>query len=223
MSEFIAELPSRPMVFVLDDEPAVRDSLQCLLESEQYAVRTFATPDQFLHSGELPRPACLILDLTMPGMSGLEVLRMVECLRPRLPTIVLTGYADVMTAVSAMRLGAVHLLEKPCGDHELLNAVSEAFAQALTLADWQQHADAVQLRLKRLSPRERQLFEQFVEGDNINQIADRLGTSTNTVRNQRSSILKKMEADSVADLVRMVLAERHGGFEFRSPKSEIRI
>ena len=173
--------PTRPMVFVLDDEPSVRDSLQCLLESERYAVRTFATPDQFLHSGELPRPACLILDLTMPGMSGLEVLRLIDRMRPRLPTVVLTGYADVTTAVTAMRLGAVHLLEKPCGDGELLGAVSEAFAQALTFADWQHHADAVQLRLKRLSPRERQLLDQFVQGDNLNQIAERLGTSANTV------------------------------------------
>lgn len=200
--------PTRPMVFVLDDEPAVRDSLQCLLESARYAVRTFATPDQFLGSGELPRPACLILDLTMPGMSGLEVLRMVECLRPRLPTVVLTGYADVTNAVMAMRLGAVHLLEKPCGDNELLTAVSEAFAQAVTLVDRQQYADALQFRLKRLSPRERQLLEQFVQGGNIKDIAGRLGTSANTVRNQRCSILKKMEAESVADLVRMVLAER---------------
>ncbi len=200
--------PTRPMVFVLDDEAAVRDSLQCLLESARYAVRTFATPDQFLGSSELPRPACLILDLTMPGMSGLEVLRIVECLRPRLPTVVLTGYADVANAVTAMRLGAVHLLEKPCGDNELLKAVSEAFAQAVTLVDRQQYADTMQFRLKRLSARERQLLDHFVQGENIKTIAGRLGTSANTVRNQRCGILKKMEAESVADLVRMVLAER---------------
>lgn len=193
------------LVFVLDDEPAVRDSLQELLESEHYQVRTFGSPSLFLQHLEPNRRACLILDLKMPEIHGLEVLREVMRRKQRLPTIVLTAHAEVPAVVSAMKTGAVNLLEKPCGDEQLLNAVRDALAQSEQRCELQANCEAVQSKIGRLSIREREILHQLVSGKNVKQIGLQFGTSPNTVRNQRGSILEKMEADSMADLVRMVL------------------
>lgn len=192
-------------VFVLDDEPAVCDSLRDLLESEHYQVRTFGSPREFLQSPDSRHKACLILDLKMPEMNGLDVLQAVMRLKPRLPTIVLTAYAEVPSVVSAMKAGAINLLEKPCGDDQLLNAVRDAIAQSEQCCEQQTSSEAVQSKISRLSLREREILQQLIAGKNVKQIALQFGTSPNTVRNQRGSILEKMEADSMADLVRMVL------------------
>ncbi len=193
------------LVFVLDDEPAVRDSLCELLESEHYQVRAFGSPSEFLQSPDPKQKACLILDLKMPEMHGLDVLQAVAHQKPRLPTIVLTAHAEVPSVVSAMKAGAVNLLEKPCSDDQLLNAVRDAIAQSQQSCEQQTTFEAVQTKLSRLSLREREILQQLIAGKNVKQIALQLGTSPNTVRNQRGSILEKMEADSMADLVRMVL------------------
>ena len=193
------------LVFVLDDEPAVRDSLCELLESEHYQVRAFGSPREFLQSPDPKQKACLILDLKMPEMHGLDVLQAVMRQKPRLPTIVLTAHAEVPSVVSAMQAGAVNLLEKPCSDDQLLNAVRDAIAQSKQCCEQQTSSEAVQTKLSRLSIREREILQQLIAGKNVKQIALQLGTSPNTVRNQRGSILEKMEADSMADLVRMVL------------------
>lgn len=202
----IAKETHDSMVFVLDDEPAVRDSLRDLLESEHYQVRAFGSPSEFLQSSDLNRKACLILDLKMPEMHGLDVLQAVMLRKPRLPTIVLTAYAEVPAVVSAMKTGAVNLLEKPCSDDQLLDAVRDAIAQSEQCHEQQTNCDAVQNKISRLSVREREILQQLISGKNVKQIALQLGTSPNTVRNQRGSILEKMEADSMADLVRMVVA-----------------
>ncbi len=192
-------------VFVLDDEPAVRDSLRELLESEHYQVHTFGSPNEFLQSPDTRQHGCLILDLKMPGIHGLEVLRAVMCQKPSLPTIVLTAFAEVPAVVSAMKAGAVNLLEKPCSHDQLLAAVRDAIAQSEQDCEQQTSSDEVQAKINRLSLREREIFQQLISGMNVKQIALNSGTSPNTVRNQRSSILEKMEADSLAQLVRMVL------------------
>ena len=211
----VSNLPVRPgqvenlshtsTVFVLDDEPAVCDSLRDLLEAEHYQVHTFDSPKAFLQSVGQSQNACLILDLNMSEMNGLDVLQIVMRQKPKLPTIVLTAYAKVSSVVSAMKSGAVNLLEKPCSDVQLLDAVRDAIAQSEQHCDRQTSSDAVQHKLTRLSIREREILEQLVSGKNVKQIALELGTSPNTVRNQRGSILEKMEADSMAELVRMVL------------------
>lgn len=193
------------LVLVLDDEPAVRDSLRDLLESEHYQVRTFGSPSEFLRSPVPKQKACLILDLKMPEMHGQDVLQAVMRQKPKLPTIVLTAHAEVPAIVSAMKTGAVNLLEKPCSDVQLLDAVRDAIAQSEQCCELQASAEAVHYRISRLSLREREILEQLISGKNVKQIALQLGTSPNTVRNQRGSILEKMEADSMADLVRMVL------------------
>jgi two-component system response regulator FixJ len=192
-------------VFVLDDEPAVRDSLRDLLESEHYQVRTFGSPGEFLRAPDSRQRACLILDLKMPEIHGIEVLQSVMQQRPRLPTIVLTAFAEVPVVVTAMKLGAMNLLEKPCSDSDLLEAVREAIAQSAQCCEQHASSNAAQTKLCRLSLREREVLDLLVAGKNVKQIAMQLGTSPNTVRNQRGSILEKMEAESMADLVRLVL------------------
>ncbi len=201
----IATETHNSLVFVLDDEPAVRDSLRDLLESEHYQVRTFGSPSEFLQSSVPNRKACLILDLQMPEMHGLNVLQAVMQRKLKLPTIVLTAYAEVPSVVLAMKTGAVNLLEKPCSDDQLLDAVRDAISQSEQCCEQQASSEAVQSKITRLSIREREILQQLVSGKNVKQIALQLGTSPNTVRNQRGSILEKMHADSLTDLVRMVL------------------
>lgn len=198
-------------VFVLDDEPAVRDSLRCLLETEHYRVETFDSPNQFLRTASARPCACLILDLKMPQVQGLDVLQAVMKWQPQLPTIVLTAYADVPSVVRAIKMGAVNLLEKPCGDEQLLSAVQEALEQGTQWQRQQSSCSELEHRINRLSAREREILNELVGGKNIKQVAQMFGTSPNTVRNQRSSILQKMEAASLADLVRIMFGGRLAG------------
>lgn len=193
------------MVFVLDDEPAVCDSLRDLLESEHYQVRTFDSPTKFLQSATARSNACLILDLKMPEINGLDVLQALMLRKPKLPTIVLTANAEVPAIVLAMKSGAVNLLEKPCSDQQLLDAVRDALTQSEPHREQPNGGESVAAKLNKLSQREREILKELVAGQNVKQIAMRLGTSPNTVRNQRGSIVEKMEANSMADLVRMVL------------------
>ena len=204
-SRQVENLPHAATVFVLDDEPAVRDSLRDLLESEHYQVRTFDSPKQFLQSATSQPNTCLILDLKMPEINGLDVLQAVMRKKPKLPTIVLTAYAEVPAIVSAMKSGAVNLLEKPCSDQQLLNAVRDALAQSEQRREPSAGGEPVSAKISRLSQREREILKELVAGHNVKQIALRFGTSPNTVRNQRGSIVEKMEANSMTDLVRMVL------------------
>ncbi|MFM9966619.1 MAG: response regulator transcription factor [Planctomycetaceae bacterium] len=196
------------MVFVLDDEPAVCDSLRDLLESEHYLVQTFDSPTKFLQTMTSRSNACLILDLKMPEINGLDVLQALTLRKPKLPTIVLTANAEVPSIVTAMKSGAVNLLEKPCSDQQLLNAVRDALAQSEPHREQPVSGESVAAKLSKLSQREREILKELVAGHNVKQIAMQLGTSPNTVRNQRGSIVEKMEANSMADLVRMVLEAR---------------
>lgn len=141
-------------------------------------------------------------------MNGLEVLQLVARQKPRLPTIVLTAFADTPSIVTAMRSGAVNLLEKPCSDVQLLDAVREAMAQSDQQRQQASTSDNLQEKISHLTTREREILEELVTGKNAKQIGLKLGTSPNTVRNQRASVLEKMGAESMADLVRMVLEGR---------------
>jgi FixJ family two-component response regulator len=195
----------KPTVYVLDDEPAMRDSLRELLESADYQVATFGSPKEFLHVSDFSAHACLILDLKMPEISGLEVLVALNRRRLLLPTIVLTAAAEVPTIVSAMKSGAVNLLEKPCGEAPLLAAVREALSRSTPPTDRPLRAEDLSLRMPRLSAREQEVLKELLAGFNVKQIARKLGTSPNTVRNQRRSILEKAGVETVADLFRMIL------------------
>jgi FixJ family two-component response regulator len=198
-------MKQRPTVFVVDDDPSVRDSLRCLLESAGFAVETHATAHDFLEHYQPSRRGCLLLDVRMPGMDGLELQRRLAEKSIFLPIIILTAYADVPLAVKALQAGAADLVEKPYDEDDLLRRIESAIARDIKLHWDQAEPAAIGARLAKLTDRERQVMDRLVAGKWVKAIAAEFGTSPNTVRNQRARILEKMQADSVADLVRMVM------------------
>jgi two-component system, LuxR family, response regulator FixJ len=197
-----------PLVYVVDDEASIRDSLAMLLRSVNLASRTFADAKSFLAAWE-PRPAsCLVADVRMPGMSGIELQEVLRGRGAHLPIIVITGHGDIAMAVRAMKAGAADFIEKPFHDQTLLDAVHRALersadpsvaAEALDLA-------ALRSRIAALTPREREVMALVVEGRPNKAVATRLGLSTRTVEVHRAKAMEKMHARSLADLVRMAIA-----------------
>lgn len=197
-----------PMVFVVDDDASVRKSLTRVLAASGYAVEQFASAGDFLARERYARPCCLVLDVRMPGLSGLDLQTALAAAGRRLPIVFVTGHVDVPMTVKGMRNGAVDWLTKPFGAKELLNAVERAVAK-----DVQDRSDAarvaeVEERAKRLSPRELQVFALVVTGMLNKQIAGLLGVVEKTVKVHRARVMTKMQAGSVAELVR--LADRLG-------------
>ena len=198
-------------VFVVDDEPSVRDSLRCLLESAGFVVETFATATEFLNRGGESHRSCLLLDLRMPGMDGMQLQEQLAEQEIYLPIIILTAHADVPTTVRALRAGAVDLVEKPYDDEDLIARIESAIARSIAVEWTESERATIAAKLATLSVRERQVLEGIVAGKWVKMIAQELGTSHNTVRNQRARLLEKMGAESDADLVRMVMVDRMGG------------
>lgn len=190
-------------VFVVDDDPAVRDSIAVMLDQAGFRVCPFASPREFLDVYSPRDAGCLILDLRMPEMSGLEVQQALQRLGPSLPVIFLTGYGDVPTTVRAIKGGAIDFLEKPVTPDTLVDRVRHALAED----DRQRSAQAEQRRVlqryARLSPRERQVMDLVTQGLGSKEIARELGISHRTVENHRARVLEKMQAQNVADLCRM--------------------
>jgi RNA polymerase sigma factor (sigma-70 family) len=195
-------------VFVVDDDSSVRDALRCMLEAAGHRVETFASAEAFLAGYDPSRRGCLLLDVCMPGMDGLALQDRLVQQRVYLPIIVLTGHADVPMAVRALRAGAVDFVEKPFDEADLLRRIEEALIRSVQCTSSEAERAAIRERLAGLSQRERQVLDLLVAGKWVKAIAAELGTSPNTVKNQRASILEKMEAESVPDLVRMVLIAR---------------
>ncbi len=195
------------LVYVVDDEPAIRDSLALLLRSVGLATRTFEGAQAFLDACAPLPGACLLVDVRMPGMSGLELQ---EALRARgvgLPVIVLTGHGDIAMAVRAMKAGATDFIEKPYNDQVLIDAVHRALAAARSpQAEPAADRAGIEARLATLSPREREVMQLVVDGRPNKVIATRLGLSTRTVEVHRAKVMEKMAARSLAELVRMALA-----------------
>ena len=194
-------------IFVVDDDDAVRDSLDALLSHRGFTVKTFGSSAVFLDRiAELAERACLLLDIRMPGMDGLEVLSRVVVRKLPLAIVMITGHADVPTAVRAMKTGAVDFIEKPFTQDTILVAVSKAFdslndAQP-TSAEVQQIAE----RIASLSPRERDVLERLVDGLTNKEIARELDISPRTVEVYRAGVMDKMEARNLSALVKMGLA-----------------
>ncbi|HWC75005.1 MAG TPA: response regulator [Gemmatimonadales bacterium] len=197
-------------VFVVDDDASVRKSLERLLSSVGYRVQTFESARDFLGRPQAPAdgPQCLILDIRMPGISGLDLQTSLRSSGANIPIIFSTGFGDVTSSVRAMKIGAVDFLTKPIDEEELLAAVE----RGLMLDAEMRRVDALMMTLtnrqSRLTPRENQVFGLVVTGMLNKQIAGRLGTCERTIKVHRARIMKKMEANSVADLVRM--ADRLG-------------
>jgi FixJ family two-component response regulator len=191
------------LVYVVDDEAAVRKALSLLIRSAGLEVITFASASAFMEHPRADRPACLVLDVRLAGSSGLDLQSTLGETRHSLPIVFLTGYGDVPMTVRAMKGGALDVLLKPCDDRELLAAIERALARSrAALADSAERR-ALEQRIPSLTPREREVLALVVTGRLNKQIAAELGNAEKTVKIHRGRMMRKMEADSVAELVRM--------------------
>ena len=198
------------MVFVIDDDEALRDSLQSLLESIGLPVATFASTAQFLASKLPDVPSCLVLDVRLPGMSGLDFQNKLASSNAGIPIVFMTGHGDIPMSVRAMKAGAVDFLTKPFRDQDMLDAVTRAIEADRTRRSSQQASSGVRDSYGRLSPREREVMTLVTRGLMNKQVAHELGLSEITVKLYRGQAMRKMGAGSLADLVRMAeLLELH--------------
>lgn len=196
---------NRPTVFVVDDDPAVRESLSFLMGSVGIRVETFATAQAFLDSYSEAREGCLILDVRMSGMSGLELQEKLQALGSQLPIIVVTGYGDVSMAVRALKRGALDFIEKPFTDQELLDRINGALDVDQRNRDRNAVCREVEARIVGLTRRERQVMDLVVAGKANKTIAHELDLSSKTVEVHRSRMMEKMGTSSLAELLRTVL------------------
>jgi FixJ family two-component response regulator len=198
----------KPIVYVVDDDPSVRRSLVRLLRSVGYTVNNFASPLEFLDFQHPDAPRCLILDVKMPGLSGLELQERLADQEISCPIIFITGHGTVAMSVRAMKAGAVDFLEKPFDGEDLLKAISRAIERDRQARHQQKELKRLRKRLETLTPREYEVFGFVVAGMLNKQTAFDLGTSEKTVKVHRARVFEKMGATSLADLVR--LAEKLG-------------
>ncbi len=192
------------IVFVVDDDPSVRSSLKFLLSTVGLQVEGFDSADAFLHKKLQDAPSCLVLDVRLPGLSGIDIQRELAARNIRIPTIFLTGHGDIPMSVRAMKAGAVEFLTKPFRDQDLLDAVRVALEQDRARREKEKEVTDVQRRFDSLTAREQQVIAMLVSGMLNKQIASELGTAESTVKVQRSRAMEKMHAESLVDLVRMI-------------------
>ncbi|WP_299872909.1 response regulator FixJ [uncultured Cocleimonas sp.] len=191
-------------VFIVDDDNAVRESLADLMDSVGIKVKTFANANDFLASYSSDSIGCLVLDIRMPGMSGLELQQELNRREAFLPVILITGHGDIPMAVQAMRQGALDFLQKPFRDQELLDRINHALNSCNKQHDDQQQTHDVKKHIHNLTPREHQVMEMIVEGKANKVIAIDLGLSQRTIEVHRKNVMQKLEARSLAELVRIV-------------------
>ncbi len=200
-------IPKKGTVYVVDDDEAVRDSLQWLLEGKDYRVRCFDSAESFLSRYDPREVACLIVDIRMGGMTGLELQdRLLERNSP-LPIVVITGHGDVPMAVDSMKKGAMDFIQKPFNDEELVTLVERMLDHARSAFTQHQQSASRDALLSKLTGREAQVLERIVAGRLNKQIADDLGISIKTVEAHRANIMEKLNANTVADLLKIALGQ----------------
>ena len=192
-----------PVVYVIDDDRQIRDGLHSLIRSVGLRAETFASAQEFLEAKHPDAPACLVLDVRMPGLSGLDLQLRLADQNQHLPIIFLTGHGDIPMSVRAMKEGAHEFLTKPVRGQDLLDAVQKAIASDRSLRKERAEFEEIRARFASLTPREKEVLDLVVAGLLNKQIADRLGTSELTVKTHRAHLMEKTRADSLAHLVRM--------------------
>ncbi len=192
-----------PTVYILDDDQAVRESLHWLVESVGLKVETYASPRKFLNGDDLKRPGCLVLDIRMPAMSGLQVQENLAARGIDIPIIIITGHGDVTSAVRAMRQGAVDLLEKPFNHQELLERIQQSIERDVERIRERTRQLEAWVRHESLTSREREVMHLVAVGKSNKVMARRLGISPKTIEIHRANMMYKMKAESLPDLVRM--------------------
>jgi two-component system, LuxR family, response regulator FixJ len=196
---------ARPTIFIVDDDAAVRDALKLLLRSVGQAVETYGSAQEFLDAYAEDRPGCLVLDIRMPGMSGLELQQKLNERHSIIPIIFITGHGDVPMAVEAMQAGAVDFIQKPFRDQDLIDRINQALEKDSSNRAALGERNDIRRRLETLTPREREVLDLVVHGKANKVIAGDLKLSQRTVEIHRARVMEKMQASSLAHLVRMVL------------------
>ncbi len=200
--------PRQPLVYVVDDDASVRKSLGRLLQAHGFQCEAFATADDFLSFPHVAHPACLVLDLRLPGLNGLALQEEMQTRKMAIPIIFISGYGDIPTGVKAMKAGAVDFLPKPFSDGDLLDAIAIALAKGTAEGKRRSEGAKIEQLIKTLTPRELDVMRLVIKGMLNKQIAADLGISIKTVKVHRGRVMQKMQVNSVAELVR--LAEKAG-------------
>ena len=201
-------MPPAPIIFVVDDDVSVRESLELLIQNEGWQAETFASAQEFLDRPQAVLPSCLVLDVSLPDLNGLDLQQQVASERNQIPIIFITGHGDIPMTVRAMKAGAVEFLTKPFSDEVLLHAIRQALERSRIALGQKVQIDEMRKCYASLTPRERQVMALVVSGLLNKQIGGELGISEITVKAHRGQVMHKMKADSVASLVKM--AERLG-------------
>ena len=196
-------LHTRPIVFIVDDDVSVRSALESLIGSAGWVAETFASAQEFLRRPRVAAPSCLVLDVSLPDINGLELQRRVATDRTDMPIIFISGYGDVPMTVRAMKAGAVEFLMKPFKDDVLLDAIRGAIERSLTALREESEAQVLRSRSASLTPREREVMALVVSGLLNKQVGGELGISEITVKAHRGQVMRKMKADSLPELVTM--------------------
>ena len=192
-----------PIIFVVDDDISVREALEALIRLEGMEVRTFSSAQDFLAYPRTSAPSCMILDVSLPGLNGLELQKRISNEHRDMPIIFITGYGDIPMSVQAMKAGAVEFLTKPVADQALLNAIRNAVDRSRAVLARDEDLRSLKERYAQLTPREREVMAQVVVGSMNKHIAAELGISEITVKAHRGCVMRKMNADSLAELVMM--------------------
>lgn len=192
-----------PVVFVVDDEAAARHAIESLLQSVGLRVETFGSAAEFLERGASDGPCCLVLDVRLPGMSGIELQRNLATAGMKIPIIFITGHGDIPMSVEAMKAGAMEFLTKPFRGQELLDAIHKAIEHNRATRRDEARLAELRRRVGALTPREREVMQRVIAGLLNKQIAAELGASERTIKIHRANVMRKMGAESLPDLVRM--------------------